>query len=144
MTDQRLKGDETYRQCPYCRKPIRDDQDSIGINLDSERGATLHSECFDKRCKEITGGTAMEGTQTVADPITGELMDEGTMKDALTDTTISGKILLTERCRLGEYVRVTVLAQVRQVAQVLDDKGFKGHVQKFVVTSVEDVKRGAI
>ena len=61
-----------------------------------------------------------------------------------TDTGISGKALLTERCKLGEYVKIELIAQVRSIGEVMDDKGNRGHVQKLVVTSVEDVKRGAI
>jgi len=85
----------------------------------------------------------MQG-QMVADPETGELVDEATLMSLYTDTGISGKALLTERCKLGEYVKITMIAQVRTVGEVMDDKGAKSHVQKLVVTSVEDVKRGAI
>ncbi len=140
----RLKGDETYPKCPYCKQPIRDDQDSVAVGLDGDPGRPLHSVCFQKRCLEISGGTAMAGVQTVMDPETGELVDEATIQHLYTDTNLSGKAVLTERCRLGEYVKITVVAQVKQIGETMDDKGMKGHFQKLVVTSVEDVKRGAI
>lgn len=54
--DVRLKGDETYPQCPYCGKPIRDNQNSISLSIGGNDGATLHNECFHKRTKEIIGG----------------------------------------------------------------------------------------
>jgi len=150
MNDTRLKGDDTYPQCGYCHKPIRDDQGSTSIGTGGEQ-APFHGKCFPKWCDEFpkrlaiqrSGGTKMQG-QMVADPETGELVDEATLMSLYTDTGISGKALLTERCKLGEYVKITMIAQVRTVGEVMDDKGAKSHVQKLVVTSVEDVKRGAI
>lgn len=145
-TDGRLKGDDLAPKCPACRKPMRENQNRVRVSSRDIESPWVHSECFGKALDAVTEGSSKVGAQTqmVTDPTTGELMDEAVMKDAYTDTAISGKILLTDRCKLGEYVRVTVIAQVRQVAQVLDDRGFKSHVQKFIVTSVEDVKRGAI
>lgn len=140
----RLKGDETYPQCPKCLKPIRDDQDSVEVTIGGKPGTKLHEDCFMKRMAEITGGTAMAGEQTIMDPETGEPVDEATIQLLYTDTSISGKMLLTERCRLGEFVKLTVIAQVKHVGDTMDDKGHRGHVQKLAVTSIEDVKRGAI
>ena len=145
--EQRLKGDETYPKCRYCGKPIRDGDFSTSIGVGDEIPAPFHGDCFTKWCeefpKQLAGGTAMAG-QMVMDPTTGQLVDEDMLKELYTDTGISGKVLLTERCKLGEYVKVEVIAQVRNVGTVLDDKGAKSHVQKFVITSIEDVQRGAI
>lgn len=86
----------------------------------------------------------MAGVQTVIDPETGEIMDEPTMATLYTDTSISGKQLLSERMRLGEIVRITLTAQVVHVGESIDGDGLKAHVQKCKVMVVEDVQRGAI
>jgi hypothetical protein len=86
----------------------------------------------------------MAGMQTVMDPTTGELVDEDTIRELYTDTAISGKALLTERCRLGEYVKLEVTCQVIQVGESMDDKGARSHFQKIAIRSVDNVTRGAI
>lgn len=144
----RLKGDETYKQCGYCHKPIRDDQDSTSLGVGGDEPAPFHGECFSKWCEEfpkrIAGGNAMAGGQMVMDPATGELVDEDVIKQLTTDTTISGHLLLTERCKLSEYVKLEVICRVVHVGQKEDDKGVKYHVQTLKITEVDDVKRGAI
>lgn len=153
MEEARLKGDETYPQCPYCGKPIRDNQDSIGLGIPGGPTTTLHSECFYKRAKEITGGVGspttegrndMVGTQTVIDPETGEIMDLDALKELYTETSISGKQTIKERMKLGEMVRVEMVGQVVATGEALDNDGTKYHVQKIKLFSIDEIKRGAL
>ena len=57
-SELRLKGDEMYPKCTVCGKPIRDDQDSISMDIGMSEfpPATMHNECFDKRAKDIISG----------------------------------------------------------------------------------------
>lgn len=144
----RLKGDETYPQCGYCHKPIREDQDSTSIGVGGDTPAPFHGKCFSKWCKEVpkrlAGGNKMAGGQMVMDPTTGELVDEDVIRQLTTDTTITGRVLLTERCKLGEFVKVEMVCKCVHEGRKEDDKGAKFHVQTLKVTSIDDVKRGAI
>lgn len=153
MEEARLKGDETYPQCPYCGKPIRDNQDSIGVSIPGGPGATLHSECFHKRAKEITGGIGspttegrndMVGVQTAINPETGEIIDDDMLRNMYTETSITGKQYVNERAKLGEMVSMKVLGQVVMTGEALDNDGIKHHVQKVKVVQVEEIKRGAL
>lgn len=119
-----------------------------------EVGNTLTVTCGNKSVKiegrkggnkvTTTGGNEMAGQQMVMDPATGELVDEDVIRQLYTDTAIAGKALLTERCKLGEFVKISVIAQVVKVGEAMDGKGAKSHFQTIAITQVEDVKRGAI
>ena len=92
----------------------------------------------------IEGGKGMIGTQMAVDMETGEIMDDDAIRELYTETSVVGKQVIGGRCKLGEMVRVTIVAQVVAVGQALDNDGNKVHVQKLKVESIEDVERGAL
>ena len=53
MDDPRLKGDETYPKCAYCKKPIRDNDDSTGLSFGDGEETKFHDKCFGPAMKEI-------------------------------------------------------------------------------------------
>lgn len=92
----------------------------------------------------IEGGKGVVGTQTAIDMETGEIMDADVIRELYTETSIAGKLVTSERCKLGERVRVTLTARVVAKGQAIGKDNIKVHVQKLSVESIEDIERGAL
>lgn len=140
MSNKRLKGDETYPECPVCKKPVRDDDNSVSISAAYGLGPSVHFDCFDGYNQLIVartkgGNKVAKGVQTVMTD-TGEIVDEPDLK--VIETTVkSSKTFLIGEKELGDEFVVAVYCQVIEVGTEFVE-GNVINVQKVKVRSLKE------